>query len=131
MQKYYATVKAGGFGLTCPACGGTFQAEHKKQGIETAIETCPHCKAKIEAKYEPELDSFWDQQKIKTKESGIEQLNLKMMQNLTGEERENFKHGLHILGQVNPEDRAALRDSFRRLHPEYTEEQIEIAVKGR
>jgi len=131
MQKYYATITAGGFVLTCPACGGTSQAEHKKKGVETAIETCPHCKAKIEAKYEPETDLWWDQQKIKTMESGRDRVNLEIMQNLTGEKKENFKQGLHLLGFPDPESRAALRDAFKRANPNATEKQLDIMVTGK
>jgi len=131
MQKYYTTIKAGGFVLTCPACGGISKAEHKKQGVETAIETCPHCKAKIEARYEPETDLWWDQQKTKAKESSMDRVNLEIMQNLTGEEKENFKRGLHNLGIPDPEDKAALRDAFKRVNPNASEKQLDILVTGK
>lgn len=127
MQKYNTVIKSGGFALTCPACGGTSQAEHKKKGVEKAVETCPHCKAKIEATYEPEDDSWFDQQKAKVMESRL----LKMMAGLSGEEKENFKRGLYNLGIPDPEDRAALRDAFKRGNPNASEKQLDIMVNGK
>jgi hypothetical protein len=131
MQKYYTAIKTGGFALTCPACGGISQAEHKKKGVETAIETCPHCKAKIEARYEPETDLWWDQQKVKAMESGRDRVNLEVIQSLTGQGKEDFKQGLRLAGMPDPEARAALRDSFKNAHPEWTEAQLDTAVNGR
>lgn len=131
MQKYYTVIKAGGFALTCPACGGTSQAEHKKQGVETAIETCPHCKAKIEAKYEPETDLWWDQQKVKVMESSRDRINLEIMQHLTGQEKEDFRQGLRLAGMPDPESRAALRDSFKRANPNALEKDLDIMVNGK
>ena len=130
MQKYYATVKAGGFALTCPACGSTFQAEHKKKGVETATEVCPHCKVKIETRYEPEEDSWWDQQKAKVTESGIERVNLEIMQNLTEKDKEDFIAGLRDLGMTNPVDKADLRAAFKRLTPNATDRELDIMVAG-
>jgi len=129
MQKYHTTIKAGGFVLTCPACGGTSQAQHKKKGAETGIEVCPHCKAKIEARYEPETDLWWDQQKTKAKESSMDRVNLEIMQNLTGQEKEDFKAGLKVLHLGDPEDFEALKQAFIRsgLSPE----AAEIAARGK
>lgn len=130
MQKYNAIVRKGGFGLDCPACGGTFQAEHKKKGVETATETCPHCKVKIEARYEPEEDSWWDRQKAKVMESGIDRVNLEIMQNLTGQDRENFERGLRNMGMTNPVAKADLRASFKRFKPNATDRELDIMVSG-
>jgi hypothetical protein len=127
MQQYSTVIKSGGFALTCPACGGTSQAEHKKKGAEKAVETCPHCKAKIEAMYEPEPDWWWDQQKVKVMES----FHLKVLQGLSGQAREDFKAGLRNLGYADPEVKAALTESFKRLHPNATERELDIMVTGK
>ena len=130
MQKYYAIVKAGGFGLNCPACGGVSQAKHKRKGVETATEICPHCKVKIETRYEPEDDLWWDQQKVKVMESNRDRVNLETLQNLTGKDRENFERGLRNLGMTNPADKADLRTAFKRYKPNATDRELDIMASG-
>lgn len=131
MQQYYYTVKAGGFGITCPACHGTFMAEHKRKGVEKGVEICPHCKVKVATKYETEDDSFWDTQRIKVMESGRDNTILPIAQRLKGQAKEDFKTGLGMIGYPDVETRAALRESFKRLHPNATEEQLDIMVRGK
>ncbi len=68
---------------------------------------------------------------VQLRESRLNDLNLEILAGLSGKEKEDFKRGLRIAGIPDPEGRAALRESFRRLHPEWTEAQLEVAVKGR
>ena len=58
-------------------------------------------------------------------------INAEIMQNLKGEEREDFKRGLHSFGIPDPESRAALRDAFKRLNPNATERECDIMVNGK
>lgn len=61
----------------------------------------------------------------------LEELNMKVMEGLSGQARENFIAGLESLNMTNPEDRKALRESITKLRPDFTEEQIEIFIEGR
>jgi len=145
MQKYNTVIKSGGFALTCPACGGTSQAEHKKKGMEKAVETCPHCKAKIEATYEPESDSWWDQQKVKAQEgkkkaeflhlTESEQQELNKLATKTDDASlDRFCELLRkeaVTPDGTPWSQHELRESFRKMHPEWTEKQLDIATRGR
>ena len=58
----------------------------------------------------------------------LDKLHIKLMETMSGKEREDFLKGLKALNLDNPEDRIALRESIKRLHPEYTTEQLDIFV---
>lgn len=60
-----------------------------------------------------------------------DELNAKVLEGLSGEEKEEFLTGLKALNMANPTDRIALRESVRRLCPDFSEEQIDIFVAGR
>lgn len=57
-------------------------------------------------------------------------IDAEVMAGLSGEERANFKKGLASLGMVDPEDRAALRASFKRSRPDASERELDILVTG-
>jgi len=61
----------------------------------------------------------------------LDELNAKILEGLSGKAKEDFEAGLKALNMANPADREALRESIRRAHPEYTEAQIEIFMRGR
>lgn len=60
----------------------------------------------------------------------LEEVNSKILEGLSGQEREDFLKGLTALNMENPEDREALRESIRKARPDFTPEQIEIFVTG-
>ena len=60
----------------------------------------------------------------------LEDVHLKILEGLSGKEREDFLKGLTALNMVNPEDREALRESIRKIRPDFTPEQVEIFVTG-
>jgi len=61
----------------------------------------------------------------------LEDINAKILEGLSGQEREDFEAGLKALDMANPADRAALRESIKRLRPDFSEAQLDIAVAGR
>lgn len=61
----------------------------------------------------------------------LEDINSEILGGLSGKAKEDFEAGLKALGMANPNDRAALRKSIKRLNPEFTPEQIETFVTGR
>ena len=69
-------------------------------------------------------------QKIGGENMKLEEVNAKILEGLSSKERADFEAGLKALNMANPADRAALRESIKRLRPEFTPEQIEIFVTG-
>lgn len=60
-----------------------------------------------------------------------DKVNAKIMAGLSGKEEEDFRAGLRGCGIVDPEARAALEVAARKAHPEYSEAQVQVFVKGR
>lgn len=61
----------------------------------------------------------------------LDKLHSRILESLSGKEREDFLAGLEALDMDNPADREALRESIRRARPDFTEKQIDIFVEGR
>lgn len=66
----------------------------------------------------------------------LEEVNAKILEGLSGKERQAFEAGLKALtlNMANPadlEDREALKESFRKAKPDWTEKALEAAVQGR
>ena len=61
----------------------------------------------------------------------LEELNAKILEGLSGKEKQDFEAGLKALNMANPADRAALRESIKRLRPDFSEAQIDDFVRGR
>lgn len=59
-----------------------------------------------------------------------DELHVKLMETMSDEERRDFEVGLKALNMDNPADREALRESIKRLRPDFTEAQIELFVGG-
>jgi len=60
----------------------------------------------------------------------LEEVNARILEGLSGKERETFIAGLKALNMANPADREALRESICKARPDFTPEQIEIFVTG-
>ncbi|HUU63187.1 MAG TPA: hypothetical protein VMX96_04615 [Dehalococcoidia bacterium] len=60
----------------------------------------------------------------------IDEINSKILEGLSGKEKEYFLAGLRNLNMSNPADREALRESIRKARPDFTPEQVEIFVTG-
>jgi hypothetical protein len=61
----------------------------------------------------------------------IEEVHLRMMEGMTEEEKRDFAAGLNYMGISNPVDRVALREAWKRLRPDASEEELEILVTGK
>jgi len=61
----------------------------------------------------------------------LDELHAEILEGVSGEEKESILRGMKILGIANPIGREALRESIRKAHPEYTEEQVEYFLEGR
>lgn len=60
----------------------------------------------------------------------LEDLNARILEGLSGQEKRDFEAGLEALNMANPADRIALREAIKRLRPDFTEAQIDIMVSG-
>ena len=60
----------------------------------------------------------------------IDSQNLEILAKLDGQAKEDFRAGLHNLAMADPEAKAALRNSFKRLKPNAMEREIDIMVAG-
>jgi hypothetical protein len=60
----------------------------------------------------------------------VEELHAKILEGLSGQEKEDFLAGLKALNMENPADRVALRESVKRCHPEWTEAQVDVFMQG-
>lgn len=60
----------------------------------------------------------------------IEEVNAKILEGLSGQERRNFEAGLAALNMANPADRIALREAIKRLRPDFTDDQLDIFIEG-
>ena len=58
----------------------------------------------------------------------LNELNVKILEGLSGEAKRDFEEGLKLLNMDSPADREALRESIRKLRPDFTEAQIETFV---
>ena len=61
----------------------------------------------------------------------LDELNAKILEGLSGQAKEDFEAGLKLLSMDNPADREALRESIRKLRPDFSEAQIDIFVEGK
>ena len=61
----------------------------------------------------------------------LEDVHMKILEGLSGKAKEDFEAGLKALNMANPTDRIALRESIKRLRPDFTEAQIDIFIAGR
>lgn len=61
----------------------------------------------------------------------LEEVNAKVLKGLSGQAREDFEAGLRNLNMANPADREALRESIRKLRPDFSEAQIDIMVSSK
>jgi len=69
-------------------------------------------------------------QKIGGENVELNKLHHKLMESMSEKERADFEAGLKALNMANPADRAALRESFKRLRPDATERELDIMVSG-
>ena len=60
----------------------------------------------------------------------VDEVNARILEGLSGEAKRDFEAGLKSLSMGNPADREALRESVKRLCPDFTEAQIDIFVAG-
>ena len=58
----------------------------------------------------------------------LSELHHKLMESMSGKEREDFEKGLKALDLDSPTDREALRESIKRYRPDWTEAQLDIFV---
>lgn len=63
--------------------------------------------------------------------NNLDELNAEILGKLDGQAKADFKAGLRKLGMVDLEDRAALRDAFKRANPNASEKQLDIMVDGK
>jgi len=68
---------------------------------------------------------------VHLRESRLDDVHSEILGKLNEEQKEAFKSSLRSMGMPDPETRAALEVSIRRLHPEYSDEQVQTFVKGR
>ncbi len=61
----------------------------------------------------------------------VDELHVGILGGLSGKAKEDFEAGLRDLNMANPADREALRESFKRSNPDWTEVQLDTAVDGR
>ena len=61
----------------------------------------------------------------------LDRVNTEILAKLDGQAKEDFNAGLHNLGMDDPEAKAALRNSFKRLKPNATERELDIMVTGK
>ena len=61
----------------------------------------------------------------------IEEVNARILEMLSGKEKEDFESGLKALNITDPADRIALRESVKRLMPDFSEAQIDIFIEGK
>lgn len=62
----------------------------------------------------------------------IDKLNAEVLASLgSEEERQHFLEGLKVLNMDNPEEKEALRNSVRKLCPDFTPEMVETFIEGR
>jgi hypothetical protein len=67
---------------------------------------------------------------INLKESKHRDINAEILEGLSGQEKEDFLAGLKALNMANPEDKATLRESVKRLHPEWTKAQVDVFMEN-
>jgi len=60
----------------------------------------------------------------------LDELHTEILEGLSDEAKRDFEAGLKALSMGNPADRAALRESIRKLRPDFTEAQITTFVEG-
>lgn len=60
----------------------------------------------------------------------IEDVHMKILEGLNEKERLDFEAGLKALNMANPADRMALRETIKRLRPDFSEAQLDIFVDG-
>jgi len=56
----------------------------------------------------------------------IEEVNKRILEGLSEEDKQIFREGLKRLSADSGDDMRALRESVRKLHPEYTKEQLDL-----
>lgn len=61
----------------------------------------------------------------------MKDINIEILATLNGQAKEDFKAGLRNLRLTDPQAFIALKESFRKAHPEWNEKQVEIAARGR
>lgn len=67
-------------------------------------------------------------QKIGGKNMKLNELHHKLMESMSGKEREDFEKGLKALDMDSPTDREALRESIKRYRPDWTDAQLDTFV---
>lgn len=58
----------------------------------------------------------------------LDKLHIKLMETMNEAEKQSFKAGLKALNMDSPTDREALRESIKRLRPDFSEAMVEIFV---
>lgn len=61
----------------------------------------------------------------------LDELNVRILEGLSDKEKRDFEAGLKSLSMGSPADREALRESIRKLRPDFSEAQIDIFVEGK
>lgn len=60
----------------------------------------------------------------------LEEVNSKILEGLSGKVKSDFEAGLKALNMANPADRAALRESIRKLRPDFSEAQLDLFIEA-
>ncbi len=60
----------------------------------------------------------------------LDEVNSKILEGLSGKEKQDFEAGLRNLNMASPTDRIALREAVKRLRPDFSESQLDIMVSG-
>lgn len=60
----------------------------------------------------------------------LEEVNSKILEGLSGKAKSDFEAGLKALNMANPADRAALRESIRKLRPDFSEAQLDLFIEA-
>ena len=58
----------------------------------------------------------------------LDKLHIKLMETMSEAEKRDFEAGLKSLNMDSPTDREALRESIKRLRPDFSEAQIDIFI---
>ena len=61
----------------------------------------------------------------------LEEVHMRILEGLSGEARKDAERGLRLLGIDNPSDKEALRQSIKKLRPDFTDAQVELFVQGK
>ena len=59
----------------------------------------------------------------------LDELHMKILEGLSEKDRLDFEAGLRNLNMESPADRMALRESIKRLRPDFSEAQLDLFIE--